>query len=158
MAQDRWSARVQVEVSAPTNDLRDQLVSYITRNLRSLGDVEVVDTNPTFKISIVSLSNTLMSGQSGGYTISTVILKPLDATQVDLMLKSMDTPEVIVNMVSIMTTDEVEFKDHLLNTGSVYQLPAMCQDLVTSLDSRVFENERKQYRGFQDYIKTNAKK
>ena len=47
----KFSSRVEVIVSAPES-IKDQVTSYVNRELRSLGDVVITDKNPQYRLRI----------------------------------------------------------------------------------------------------------
>jgi hypothetical protein len=76
------SIKVRVRVSADDSMKRETL-SFLTRELRSLGDVEVVDTAPDYEISVVALETSSRgSTVPTGYAVSAIVTAPIDLTLV----------------------------------------------------------------------------
>lgn len=74
----RWpSIRVKVTVSAPDN-IKGAMSSYLNRELRSLNDVELVDTNPFWEIDVVAMELKTVGGYTSGVALSTVIIRAFD--------------------------------------------------------------------------------
>lgn len=55
--------RVAIEVTVPDDELQDRVAMYLRNELRSLGDVEVTDDNPDFKLFAMV---TEMKSSTGG--------------------------------------------------------------------------------------------
>jgi hypothetical protein len=67
----KFSASVTISVSA--NELIEQEVtSYISRELRQLGDVMIVDEGFRWQLGIVALEANLTDGKKSGFVLSTV--------------------------------------------------------------------------------------
>lgn len=54
----KWSATVSVNVSTSVTQFRSDVTSYVSRELRSLGDVSVTDSEPIYVIEIVAVQMT----------------------------------------------------------------------------------------------------
>ena len=76
----KWIITVRVTVSAPDSMKREAL-SFLTRELRALGDVEVVDTAPRYQIQVVALeTSSRASSVPTGYAVSAIVTSPIDLT------------------------------------------------------------------------------
>ena len=67
--------RFTVSVSANDNEEDKRAASYIKRELRSLGDVKVVDYDSEWKLYILAMERKLISGSKVGYTLSVVVTR-----------------------------------------------------------------------------------
>jgi hypothetical protein len=73
---DRFrTTRVAVEVSS-SDAVGNQIKSYVSRELRSLGDVEVVSENADFRFRILAME--LHAGGVSGVGLSTIIVSDFD--------------------------------------------------------------------------------
>ena len=68
-----FGLRVRVTVST-SDDIGGQVSSFVNRELRSLGDVVVADTEPMFKGRIV-VEEVSAGGREIGYAMSTVVTR-----------------------------------------------------------------------------------
>ncbi|GAH41599.1 unnamed protein product, partial [marine sediment metagenome] len=57
--------------------MKNKIRSYLSRELRSLGDVSIVDEHPDWEISIIALE-VRRSGYKHGVSMSVLILSPFD--------------------------------------------------------------------------------
>ncbi len=67
--------RVSVDVSAEPN-LQQALSSYLLRELRSLPNVVIVDSKPTWSFHVVSFETRSVSNARTGYAVAVAITKP----------------------------------------------------------------------------------
>ena len=70
--QTKPSFSVRVTVSCDDLSTESGIKSYVKRELRSLGDVEVVEEEYAFTIHIVALKDHTTSGRHNGYAMSYV--------------------------------------------------------------------------------------
>lgn len=123
--------KIYVEVSVQVKDtkLRDTIESYITRELRTLGDVEV-DSPGFFKIEVLALENRT-STELLGYTMSVVISHFSTCTSRKTNSKGkLETWTCYVQ------------KFHFLRVGSTDDFRKMCEDVVTDFDTRALKPMR----------------
>lgn len=69
--------RVQISVKADKVQLERQFTSYASRGLRSLGDVEVVDTLADYTLYF-SLAKVTLGKHLGGYAVSMAVTRWVD--------------------------------------------------------------------------------
>jgi hypothetical protein len=75
--------KVRVRVSAP-DSMKPEALSFLTRELRALGDVKVVDTAPQYQIDVVALEiSSRASTVPTGYAISAIVTSPLDLWHIE---------------------------------------------------------------------------
>lgn len=81
----KFSTTVTLEISANEDEIKNQVYSYISREIRSLGDVQIlednsnwiVEENTDWVIQVVALQQENKAGLVTGVSISSVILKPI---------------------------------------------------------------------------------
>jgi hypothetical protein len=121
---------VNVDVQLREKDLQDKVESYVTRELRSLGDVEISNKDPFYTIRILGLKDRTVGGRSLGYTLSTVIIWHSTCL----------TPSA----KTVQDTYPCEiFDDHYIRSGSDDDLQDLCKDIVTNFDIRSLKPLRK---------------
>ena len=132
-----FSARVAVGVTADGN-IKGQIESYISRELRSLGDIIVTNDHPDWILNIVAMESKTRSGYKSGIVLSIVILEPFKeysaAFQVDIKSHEMFYKYV---------TSLHEVSGHGLRTGSSEDLKSICEGIVADFDSKHLKNSRK---------------
>jgi hypothetical protein len=132
--------RVVVSVGSDSDSSKAEIESYVKRELRSIGDVEIVEKNANAELALVEVE--INSGGSViGYAISSVgtvkapleyfrkALGDLDKDRREALLENFSATE-IVNMHSISYTPFRELKTY-------------CSKIVASFDSGVLERIRK---------------
>lgn len=148
--------KVTVEVASSDKDgIKNEVISYIGRELRSLKDITIVDSEPDAAISIIALKvQNKHSGITTGYALSILATEPISEsaarTLISQLAKSDDVstrPPLLTSLeeaiISLFTKRE-EIKHHSLLTGP--DLKELCSDAVTKIDSKVFEEWRKIWR------------
>lgn len=122
--------RVSLVLSIDNTDLKNEATSYITRELRSIPDVQVTDNSPLFTIYITGLSTTTRSNVKNGFALAELVtlnLGWLAATE----------------NVSPVLKDAVRVVDHEIMVGADDDLEQTCKELVASFDSQRLEPARK---------------
>src|SRR5450432_1878374 len=76
--QPKYSTKVQVAVSGDDDSLSSLVKSYLSRNLRSLGDVAVVDEKVDYTFNILVNRLKLVNGELTGFDLSVLIAHSLD--------------------------------------------------------------------------------
>lgn len=115
---------VEVEISAKNNVTKDAIESYITRELRTLVDVNIVTAKPLFSLRIVAL-DTGDQENPAGYALSVAA-----------------TRNVACTVAGIRRMCEI-FEDHALYVDKAENLRALCEEIVTDFDIRHLKDLRK---------------
>jgi hypothetical protein len=132
-----FSARVSVSVSADKN-IQGQIESYITRELRSLGDVIVTDDNPRWTLSIIALTTANVRGQKTGIAMSIVILEPFCCSE----YVANQVPEDVKVSISLLTMGLYGYSDHWLRICSPEDMRSLCTGIVADFDSKHLKKAR----------------
>ena len=132
--------RVAVSVSA-TDSLRNQITSYITRELRTIPDIVIVEDKPEYEIQIVALNDALESGRKIGYSMSVVITYRVG----DFFVKELagTNNQTVKYAASMLAEDYVDVRTHRLLTGPNEGLQANCSKVVADFDASELEPTRK---------------
>ena len=150
-----FSGRVSVSVSANDN-IKGKIESYISRELRSLGDIIVTDDNPRWILRIVALESTTKGGYKSGIDISVVILKPFNNDLIISIISQVD--EKSKEVVSLLTSNLYSFSDHSLRVGAPEDLRSICSGIVADFDTQHIKPARDFWQKFIDYQKTQENK
>jgi hypothetical protein len=145
-AADRTSRfKVSLEVNATDESLKDRVSSYMNRELRGLGDIEITESHPTYKISVIALAVSLKNGHNVGYAISYVVTEPLESWQ----NLATDLNEKAQQLVKLITSESERLDDHKLLIGTDADLKQTVDDLVSNFDTKMLEPSRRAQRQLQ---------
>lgn len=142
-----FSARVKVSVSSD-DSISAEVKSYISRELRSLGDVVTTDQNPEYVLSVVASVVTTKSGSKRGVAFSVVVLEPFD----NALIKNLAQPKY-KKMTTILTKNLYRFSDQRLQVGSTNDLRSICSDIVAQFDTDELAPARKLWQSMKDMKK-----
>lgn len=144
---DPKPVRVHLEVDAEDEVLRSELESYISRELRALGDVALV-SDSTFALQV----QVLATGQDP-VALSTVVLRArgTDLTRralVEVVLQNgkllperQHLPEEVWAKIS-RTVGSGDLLGQWVNLVSRLQLKSLCERLVADIDTRAVRTQR----------------
>ena len=138
----KFFANVKVEVTAQPTALREQVESYLKRELRSLPDVNVVSEDQHWLLSIIVLQTEDLTGVRG-YNFSIVVLQPSPSALLTTLLLangkiSAETSKSLLDW----TTGLVRFLDHRIYTGDQNSLRSRCEKIVADFDTSQLEPTR----------------
>ena len=106
---DKVHHRVLLSVSA-SDTLKGEATSYLTRELRRVGDIDVVGDDPWFVISVAALSGPT------GYTLSVVVERPVRYREVrDFYAKKLD--ETTMKLMDMSFEDTTRILRHFVQVG-----------------------------------------
>ncbi len=146
--------RVHVRVNK-TSSIAEQLLSYVSRGLRSLGDVEVVQENqkPDYTVRILAEDFKAIGARTPDVYLSVVVTSPLSVRGVRFSfcdLSSLSTVEMVIMLnkgidkpsaASLLAETLVTIVGHVLMVGT--NVKVVSERLVTYVDSDVLEVHRK---------------
>jgi len=75
---------LEIEVDSKSSSyIEERLTSFLKRELRSLNDVEIVETNENIKLSIMAMENLSRTGEyKYGFTLSVISLYPMKCNSI----------------------------------------------------------------------------
>ena len=130
--------RVQVAVSAPEN-IRGLITSYITRELRSLRDVEVVDEYPRWLIQVVAIEVSGKDGYKFGVSLSIAVLEKFDNSYLKSLMRETYKKDLVVSL----TSNLYSLPDLWIRIGSHDDLRSICDGIVAGFDTEHLEESRR---------------
>ena len=142
-----FTCKVKVAVSGSDN-IKGEIKSFISRGLRSLGDVIVTDNNPDWLLSIVELETSTKNGYKSEVTLSVVILVPYDNKYI-----LNEVSEESKKYISLSTSDLYSFKEHWLRVCSSEDLRNLCNGIVADFDTEYIKYARNIWQIYLDYQK-----
>lgn len=155
---DKINHRVQLNVSA-SDSIKSEVISYISRELRSLGDINIVADDPWFTISVVGLP--LGGGNNTtGYALSVIVERPVRYRLVrDFYAKWLE--ERTLKLMDVTFQNTTHLLTHFVQLGPTGGLEDMCKKIVAEIDGSVFEKARisnQQGREFLEKEQANPRK
>ena len=152
----KYSTTVTLEISANENEIKNQIYSYISRELRSLGDVQILEDNSVWAvkgntewvIQIAAMQQKNKAGRIIGVLMSSVILKPIlrDRTfklfVVSKALKGKYDEKLWQELFEQLRTS-CKFYGHEIRSGNPEELQSNCKGIVAKFDSECLKESRK---------------
>lgn len=133
--------RVGVSVSSSDASTKALVQSYIKRELRSLGDVEVVEfANSDWQIDITVLKARSMSGVHQGYCMGVIYTRRYEVP--DYILDSMLKPSVSAERRKLWFRPVEELVGGTLLVGGMDNLKSMCESAVADFDTKALDVRR----------------
>lgn len=155
-SQPKFSCRISLDITAD-DKIKDEISSYISRELRSLGDVVITDADPALKVEIVALE--VHSGNSSvGYALSVLVSSYLGSLTLDRFVTSIASGPSSNEDKQVLRGVYVDYRkivSHFVQTGPKSDLALTCKKIVTTIDSDAIEGERKTWQALKDYRKKN---
>jgi len=142
--------RVSVGVSAK-DDIKSDITSYVSRELRSLSDIVIVDSTPQYIISIVGIRAKTEGGRDLGYDLSVTVTELNTEEYINALIpECLSKDDWRRSSLSAALAAGEDIKQHFLVVGS--DLRKLSSDLVATIDGEVFEQARKSHQSIMDMI------
>jgi hypothetical protein len=137
------SYTVAVHVSA--DQVKGEVVSYLSRELRVIGDVVVTDIQPSLDLTVIVMETQSVGGTSTGYAMSVLITRPLYPKPLVRAIATMSKQSLATKdqqVLECLLSDYQTILNHWVQTGGRRALKSMCDSVVASLDGEVLEKMR----------------
>jgi hypothetical protein len=131
-----FSASVKLEITG--NELQNDIYSYISRELRSLGDVKIVNDQEEWTIQIVALQEHAKTDRIVGIAISSVVLKHIWSEPALMSLLSQAKEKLSesgYNLLAYSLLAGCTVSNHKLLSGSPEDLQSLCKNIVVDFDA-----------------------
>ena len=148
-ASDLPRIRVSITVSSP-DEIKGEVTSYLSRELRKLGDIDVVENDPSFSIGVIALALKSKGNLKTGYAFGVLVTSPAYPA-----IRNFTAPKLDAGTLKIldqMGQRTVNIQDHFVQSGATDQMDELCHSIVASIDGDVFEPERKVQQQIRDYL------
>lgn len=142
----KWRAQVTLHVDLP-QEVQPAAISYFSRELRALSDIEIVDQDPDFIIEVVGVQNQV-SGTTVGYTLSTVLLRVMRSDIVDIVAGADQTPAIYKQGLRNYMEGAGHMLWHNVRATSIGNFPTTCRTIIADIDGHAFEEDRKTWRQY----------
>ena len=140
-AQTNRPIAVTLEVTA-AGELRTQIESFCRRELRSLGDVEIVEAGGQFSVQICAVA-VMDQGQVDMYALSTVFLKAFDKNNIRVRFGD-KLNDGDIGLHDIFTAVSFEVVGHGVATAGRNRLKSSCEKTNAEFDATVLEGARRE--------------
>lgn len=136
--------RVSVEVSG-NDDLRELLLSYIGRELRSLPGVTVVDTKAIWEIHVVAVRTENEAGHKTGVAMAIAVEAPFDTTTLRsaFEVSKISISKRALALAQRLNANLMEIRDLRVVVSSDEDLNVACRELVARFDTEQLEPFRR---------------
>ncbi len=138
-ADEKTHLRVKLSVSAD-DTIRGEVTSYLSRKLRGISDIDVVENDPRFVISVIAMVNRNRGGTHTGNTLSVVVESPVRYPRDSLAMK---LDENTLKMTDLLFWKTTRILGHFVQVGAPDELEDLCKKIVASIDGEIFEEWRK---------------
>ncbi len=145
----KWHTTVQVKYAAPDLFV-SQIRSYVSREIRALGDVDETETNPEFVVKITALELKTAVGTHNGYAVHVTVLRPIERFLDLLHLLNVFRSDQQASFDKLFAGYVLVENEDLYSCGGVDNLDTLAKRIVAeSVDGDVLELRRKQWRETQ---------
>jgi len=135
----KFTAKVQLRVSGSDN-IKGEALSYLSRELRLLNDIVLVDEGADWILSIIAMEISTTGGYKSGITVSVVVMQPLDN---EALAEIFELNSEKIKFFKELTSGFYSFEDHWIHTCGSDQLRATCRKIVADFDGNHLENAKK---------------
>jgi len=175
----KYTTKVRLDIAA-NEEIKNEVYSYLSRELRSLGDAKLVEDNPDWTIKVIALQIKTKAGYKSGITLSVVITKRLSeqailkegleaARQEKLLLDELISEPDSRNSESLLSMasfwhNRLEYlanlntiHAHWLMVGDTKDLQHLCQGIVADFDAEHLKTDRKMWQMVQEVVRSQGK-
>lgn len=140
--------RVKIDISGESG-LDSIIRSYLSRELRKVPDVAIVDSNPTFTVSIVGIEVRTVTREHVGYALSFAVTSVMKPRMAYLLAAMRHPDEDNAVLKDLLTTDGI-LTNHLIQTCGRDELQSVLAQVAAQLDGGSFEEARSLFQAFKD--------
>lgn len=152
----KFSARLRLTITAD-EAISAQVTSYITREIRALGDVTVADDNPDWEMHIIAMQMVGKDKTVYGIALSAVLLqRSLLGPSLEVIknwdVKLEDAQQKYLNVMVAAAMKTFTLVNYKLRTGPPESLQDICAAIVAEFDAKQLEPERKRWQSVIDLL------
>lgn len=141
------SSRVSVLVESTDESVKSSLLSYISKELRSLGDVHLVETRAHYVINVIAI-------KCSDSVVTSVLVERKAISDGDLPVLLGDAfPKDKIKKLEQYFDPFVVREDYRLFSDHKSRIRELCQDIVARIDVSVFDADRKMFARYRDTMK-----
>lgn len=147
---EKFSVKVAVSVTAD-GELRENVESYLKRELRTLGDVQIVETNFEFRIFVIAITNDL-GGRDSGFALGVTVARPMSLLKEEARWLTHEK----LGSEDLKSLEKLFDAELIYDGGSIHvcgrnALRKSCESIITSFDAKTLEPQRE---SFQSMVTT----
>lgn len=131
---------ISVNLVIDDSDIKSQLNSYLSRELRKLENIRVVSQDANYTIYVTSLETKTKGGLKLGFALSVVVIQNINTGRTLEIFTDL-TKERREALIYLLPKEKLTH--NALYTTSENDLPITCKEIVISIDGAVFESSRK---------------
>lgn len=146
---DRYEAAVLVLVSCENASVSDLAKSYLKRELRSLGDVEVRDSIAPWVVQAIIVETKTEGGAVLGYSMGISLQRSLNVDMLSLFLSGCEGASEEISRYSQLMGQIWEISAFWVFVGDRDDLQNLCKKAIALFDTQQLEPERVLYHGLK---------
>ena len=136
----RFSVRLKISAQG---DMKSEIESYISRELRSLGDVYLVDNDEAYRIGIIAFELINTGGRKDGYAVTALITSTFPTDLLATVLSSHGVSKDGVKTWRDIADEHERVERFILDTCGRSDLRKVCEQIVIDFDTKILEPIRK---------------
>lgn len=137
---DDIKIRVHLSVSGSEN-IRGEVTSYLSRELRSLKNVALVDERPDIMLSVIAMESRSKGGYKTGIVFSVIVQQPFNDVLLYTVAAGLNNKQI--DFLIDATKDSYNILGHWIQTGSPDEVKELSQKLIADFDGDYLEDIRK---------------
>jgi len=152
----KYECKVRLAISAD-DEIRNEVYSYLRRELLSLGDVKLVEEDPDWIIQVVAMQIKNKAGYPTGLAFSLVIEKRVQVVKILLLVvkhifqipseewEKLEQTKKHTDLEKAFTkvTDNLsDIRGHWLRVGDTEDIQRLCQMIVADFDAELLKKDR----------------
>lgn len=140
----KFSVRIGIEIVAD-QEIKNEALSYLSREFRSLNDAIITDQLPEYTFQIVILTAATKNGYPAGYAMSLVITEPIDQATIRIINDNLNLNETQFEILNYLLARQKKINTHQLFTFPSDGLRGTLQKIVASFDAETLIPLRKSW-------------
>jgi len=153
LAKQKFIAKVRLNIRADDQILKGKVTSYISRELRSIGDVEIVDKEADWTLEVAVYEILDKSRKQLGISIVVVVLENYLQGALKYYISTLSGEEEKKKKIIEDTSNLTKYRNTIISTTSTDSVKSSCEELVALFDSKYLEESRNTHRIFQGIYK-----
>jgi hypothetical protein len=145
----KYSANVQLVVACDDESLKNQFTSFLSRELRSLGDIVLVGENPDYIMEVTVMKAITVGGTATGFVVETNISKPFDTRMLSdcsrfpgsCLKGKVDDNRLMI--IQVLTENTRRIIDATLRMGPLDKIQSTCQEIIADFDTKTLALDRR---------------
>lgn len=143
--------RVKLDVKGD-GSLESRIVSYLSRELRALGDVIQSKDNYKYDITVLGVKLDNKGGDEFGVVLTVNIYTKFDNQPFSFMFK-----EEFVKAGIKLTNGLYYYPKYWVRIGSEHDLRSICRGIIADFDSQILQKQRYEFQEHIDFLNEEDK-